>query len=97
VEPILGDCREVSTPKCDRIIMGYFFNPEKFLPYAIEKLARVGTIHFHDIVMKKEISERKEKIKKEIKNLGKGAEIGHHIVKSYAPMRWHAVFDIDVS
>jgi tRNA wybutosine-synthesizing protein 2 len=97
VEPILGDCREVKTPKCDRIIMGYFFNPEKFLPRAIESLGTRGTIHSHDIVMKKEIQKKKEKLKDEIKKLGRDAEIDHRIVKSYAPMRWHVVFDIRVN
>ncbi len=96
VEPIPGDCREVSVPLCDRIIMGYFFNPEKFLPTAVGALAPNGTIHFHDLVMKKEISKRKEEIKKEIKRLGRDAEIEHRIVKSYAPMRWHAIFDLRV-
>jgi tRNA wybutosine-synthesizing protein 2 len=96
LEPILGDCREVSTPTVDRIIMGYFFEPEKFLPRAVKSLAPDGTIHFHDIVMKKEIDARKEKIKEEIKKLGRDAEIDHTIVKSYAPMRWHVVFDLEV-
>ncbi|MEE9564874.1 MAG: class I SAM-dependent methyltransferase family protein [Candidatus Hydrothermarchaeaceae archaeon] len=96
VEPIPGDCREASVPACNRIIMGYFFNPEKFLPYAIDSLASEGTIHFHDLVMKKEIPKRKEEIKKEIKRLGRDAEIEHRIVKSYAPMRWHAIFDLRV-
>ena len=96
VEPILGDCREVSTPKADRILMGYFFEPEKYLPRALESLKPNGTIHYHDIVMKKDISKRKEEIKKEIKNLGRSAKISHHIVKSYAPMRWHVVFDLRV-
>lgn len=94
MEPILGDCREASVPTCDRILMGYFFNPGKFLPYAAEKLAPGGTIHFHDIVMKKEIPKRKEELKDKIKNLGRDAEIDHRIVKSYAPMRWHVVFDL---
>lgn len=96
VEPILGDCREVSVPLCDRIIMGYFFNPEKFLPHAIKALAPEGTIHFHDLVMKKEIPQRKNEIKEEIKKLGRDSEIEHRVVKSYAPMRWHVVFDLRV-
>lgn len=95
VEPILGDCREVKTPECDRIIMGYFFDPERFLPRAIESLASNGTIHFHDIVMKKDIPQRKEEIKKDLKKLGRDTELSHRIVKSYAPSRWHVVFDID--
>ncbi|MBU2559929.1 class I SAM-dependent methyltransferase family protein [archaeon] len=94
VEPILGDCREVSTPAVDRILMGYFFEPEKFLPRALESLAPGGTIHFHDIVMKKDIPQRIGELKNKIKKLGRDVEIDHHIVKSYAPMRWHIVFDL---
>ncbi len=96
VEPILGDCREVPLPTCDRIIMGYFFNPEKFLQTAVESLNPGGTIHFHDIVMKKDISRRKEVIKERVKAIGRDAEIAHRVVKSYAPMRWHVVFDLRV-
>ena len=96
VEPILGDCREVKTPECDRIIMGYFFEPEKYLPRAIESLASNGTIHFHDIVMKKDIPKRTEELKKKIEKFGRDAEITHRIIKSYAPSRWHVVFDLEV-
>jgi tRNA wybutosine-synthesizing protein 2 len=94
IEPILGDCRDVSTPAVDRILMGYFFEPEKFLQCALESLGPDGTIHFHDIVMKKDIPKRTEELKKKIKKLGRDVEIDHRTVKSYAPMRWHAVFDI---
>ncbi len=96
VEPILGDCREVPVPLCDRIIMGYFFDPEKFLPAAVKSLNPGGTIHFHDLVMKKEIPQRKNEIKGEIKKLGRDAEIEQRVLKSYAPMRWHVVFDLRV-
>ena len=97
MEPILGDCRKIKTPKCDRILMGYFFEPEKYLSYAVEALASNGIIHLHDIVMKKNIQKRKEKIKNDINHLGRDADLSHVIVKSYAPSRWHVVFDIALS
>jgi tRNA G37 N-methylase Trm5 len=46
--------------------------------------------------MKKEIPQRKNEIKEEIKRLGRDSEIEHRVVKSYAPMRWHVVFDLRV-
>jgi tRNA G37 N-methylase Trm5 len=46
--------------------------------------------------MKKDIPERTEELKKKIEKLGRDAEITHRIIKSYAPMRWHVVFDLGV-
>jgi tRNA wybutosine-synthesizing protein 2 len=96
MEPILGDCRDVKTPKCDRILMGYFFEPEIYLSRAMASINPGGTIHFHNIAAKKDIQKRKGEIKNKIKNLGMDAELSHVIVKSYAPSRWHIVFDIVV-
>ncbi len=96
VEPILGDCRDVQVPMCDRIVMGYFFKPEKFLPKAIEHLNPNGVIHYHDIVAKNEITQRKQEITAKIKSLGRKARAEVLIIKSYAPLRWHVVFDLEV-
>ena len=96
VVPIRGDSRAVPGPLGDRIIMGYFFGPEKFLPAAVESLNPGGTIHFHDIVMKKDILQRKEVIEGEINALGRDAEIDQRVLKSYATMIWQVVFDLRV-
>ncbi|MBI5252950.1 MAG: class I SAM-dependent methyltransferase family protein [Euryarchaeota archaeon] len=98
VEPIFGDCREVA-PKnvADRVIMGYFFEQEKFLPAAVNALKKKGVIHYHDLAMKKEIPSRVEDVRAALRELGCEVElIEKRIVKSYAPMRWHAVFDLVV-
>jgi tRNA wybutosine-synthesizing protein 2 len=98
VEPILGDCRELS-PKgeVDRVIMGYFFNPRDFLPTAVEALKCGGVIHYHDLAMKKEIPQRAEEIKGLIRKLGYDPVVlGKRIVKSYAPAKWHVVFDVKI-
>lgn len=98
VEPVLGDCREVA-PKnvVDRVIMGYFFEQEKFLPAAVNALKKKGVIHYHDLAMKKEIPSRVEEVRAALKKLGCEANlIEKRIVKSYAPIRWHAVFDFEV-
>ncbi|MEE8400810.1 MAG: class I SAM-dependent methyltransferase family protein [Candidatus Hydrothermarchaeaceae archaeon] len=94
VEPILGDCRDIPMPAADRIIMGYFFNPDRFLSTAIEKIRPEGTIHFHDIVEKEDIKKRTVELKEDIKALGKSSTITNRVVKSYAPKRWHVVFDL---
>jgi len=96
VSPLLGDCREVA-PKniADRIIMGYIFNTSSFLPAALEALKEKGTIHYHTTSLVPEIEKAGEKTIKEIEKLGASAElIRQRIVKSYAPMRAHVVFDI---
>jgi tRNA wybutosine-synthesizing protein 2 len=100
VEPILGDCREVS-PKdiADRVIMGYFLNACDFLPVGIKALRDgKGVIHYHDLAMKKEISNKAKELKETIEGLGYSADIlKKRIVKSYAPMIWHIVLDVSIS
>lgn len=98
VEPILGDCREVAPQNvADRVIMGHFFEQEKFLPAAVDALKKKGVIHYHDLAMKKEIPSRMEDVRAALRKLGCEANlIEKRIVKSYAPMRWHAVFDFEV-
>ena len=98
VEPILGDCREAALNNiADRVIMGYFFDQEKFLPAAVNALKEKGVIHYHDIAMKKEIQSRVEEVRAALRDLGCEAKlIEKRVVKSYAPMRWHVVFDFEV-
>lgn len=98
VEAIFGDCREVA-PKnvADRVIMGYFFDQEKFLPAAANALKERGVIHYHDLTMKKEIPSRVEEVRAALRKLECEADlIEKRAVKSYAPMQWHAVFDFEV-
>ncbi|MFH1774562.1 MAG: class I SAM-dependent methyltransferase family protein [Methanobacteriota archaeon] len=98
VEPIFGDCREVA-PKnvADRVIMGYFFSQEKFLQTAVNALKEKGVIHYHSLAMKKEIPSRAEEVRTALRELGCEANLMEkRVVKSYAPMRWHAVFDFEI-
>lgn len=98
VYPILGDCRKVS-PKgvADRVIMGYLFDTEKFLPVAVRALKSEGIIHYHCTSMKKELGEKQKNVMRILYRLGcKPKLIKTRIVKSYAPSRWHVVFDIKV-
>lgn len=95
-----GDCRSFAgllENTADRIIMGYIFETEKFLPAAL-KMAKDGcTIHFHRNVE----MEKTEDVKKNVAEIAKnnGCEIQFITVvkvKSYAPKIWHVVMDLKV-
>jgi tRNA wybutosine-synthesizing protein 2 len=99
VTPVQGDCREAA-PKgvADRVIMGYIFDMPAFLPTALEALKpEGGTIHYHDLVAKRELDRRGDGIIKMVEDLGwKGHITYRRLVKSYSPAKWHAVYDLAV-
>jgi len=100
IEVLQGDCREFAKllgSTADRIIMGYLFKTEKFLPYALKIAKKNAFIHFHRTVKQEEI----EKIKEKIIKIGEKNKCKIKIlkivkVKSYAPKIWHVVFDLEV-
>ena len=71
--------------------MGYIFDTEKFLPYAVKIAKKNCIIHFHknvkdvDLEKEKKRLEKKFKIKKVVK------------VKSYSPGTDHYVFDLKIN
>jgi tRNA wybutosine-synthesizing protein 2 len=97
IEILQGDCRrffKVLENTADRIIMGYLFETEKFLPFAL-KIAKNGcVIHFHRIAKENEIDKLRQKIIEISKNKIKVLKVIK--VKSYAPKIWHYVFDLKV-
>jgi tRNA wybutosine-synthesizing protein 2 len=100
IEILQGDCRKFANlleNTADRIIMGYLFDTEKFLPYALKISKKNAVIHFHRIIKQEEIEKTKEKIV-DIGNINKcKIKILRTIeVKSYAPKIWHIVFDLKV-
>lgn len=98
VEILEGDCRRFSKileNTADRIIMGYLFDTEKFLPYALRIAKNNSVIHFHRTVKTEEIKKLKEKIM-EIGKKYKIKILKTKRVKSYAPKIWHFVFDLKV-
>jgi tRNA wybutosine-synthesizing protein 2 len=101
IEILQGDCRKFSKPlenTADRVIMGYLFNTEKFLSYALKIAKDNAVIHFHRTVKEEEIDKFKEKlIKIGIKNKVKIRVLKIKKVKSYAPKIWHVVFDLRVT
>jgi len=100
IEVLEGDCRKFSNllkNTADRIIMGYLFNTEKFLPYAFRIAKEDAVIHFHKTVKEEEIDEIKGKIIKiGTRNKVKIKVLKIKKVKSYAPKIWHVVFDLKV-
>jgi tRNA wybutosine-synthesizing protein 2 len=100
VEVLEGDCRKFSRyleNSADRVIMGYLFDTEKFLPYAIRTAKSNAFIHLHRNVREPEIDRVKEKIMK----IGERNKVRIKIlrikkVKSYSPKTWHVVFDLKI-
>jgi tRNA wybutosine-synthesizing protein 2 len=91
IEILQGDCRKFSKileNTADRIIMGYLFETEKFLPHALRIAKNNCIIHLHRTAKLSEIEKIKEKISKGTKILKVKR------VKSYAPKIYHYVFDL---
>ncbi len=87
---INDDCRKVKL-KADRVIMGYFPETQKFLPYAL-KFVENGVIHFHNS------AKDKNEIKMQIENICNSRYGIKQIrkVKSIAPRTYHFVADISI-
>ncbi len=100
VEILKGDCRDFAVlleDTANRIIMGYLFETEKFLPAALKMAKNNCIIHFHKNVDMEKIEGLKEKITRIAEKSGCEIEfiyIGK--VKSYAPKIWHIVIDLKV-
>ena len=95
-----GDCRKIKLrEKADRVIMGYFPNTGKFLPYALDFLKEKGVIHYHNLYHEidlwskplKEIEKALEKRRFRLTSI-----MGQNFVKSYAPGIWHVCLDFSV-
>jgi tRNA wybutosine-synthesizing protein 2 len=100
VDILQGDCRKFAPlleGAADRVVMGYLFKTEKFLPYALRIAKESAFIHMHRTVKAKEI----EELKKRIVEIGKKNHASVRImsvkeVKSYAPKIVHVVFDLKI-
>ncbi len=100
IEILQGDCKKFAKllkNTADRVIMGYLFKTEQFLPHALKIAKNKAVIHFHRTVKQEEIDKIKEKIKKiGEKNKVKIKVLKTKRVKSYAPKIWHVVYDLKV-
>lgn len=97
VKVLRGDCRKFPKLQAHRIIMGYLYETEKFLPFALKIVRKKGIIHLHRIARVNEL----EKIKRKILSIGKKYKFNIKVlkikkVKSYSPKTWHWVFDLRV-
>lgn len=101
IEILRGDCRKFAPllkNKADRIIIGYIYETEKFLPAAL-KIAKNGCIaHFHRTVATNKIEPLKQMIVKIAKkNNCKIKFLLCKKVKSYAPNILHVVLDLKIT
>ncbi len=97
VSPVFSDNREVPIENiADRVIMGYFPDTQKFLPFALKLLKKNGIIHFHNSYNKVDLwGKPMAQIKRAL--AGTDYEItGKKCVKSTAPGKYHVVIDIKV-
>ena len=97
VEAVLGDCRDAA-PRgvADRVIMGYLFDTQGFLPTAVGALRDKGVIHFHTLSTKKGLAILQRKVLEKMEELGARPRLlGSRFVKSYSPSHWHVVLDIE--
>jgi len=87
IEILEGDCQDFVDfleNTADRVVMGYIYETEKFLPAALKIAKKGAIIHFH-----RNIGENQEiEFPKEVKILRMRK------VKSYAPKVWHVVYDL---
>lgn len=91
VEILEGDCRlfaKLLENTADRIVMGYLFDTEMFLPHAMKIAKKKCIIHFHRNVKNKELDKIKKLLEKKFRIL-KTVK-----VKSYSPDTSHYVFDL---
>ena len=101
IEILQGDCRKFASlleNSADRVIMGYLFETEKFLPCALKISKKNAFIHLHRTVKIEEI----ENLKKKIIEIGKKNKcrikvLNVNKVKSYAPKIYHVVFDLKIT
>ncbi|MBN2202998.1 MAG: class I SAM-dependent methyltransferase family protein [Candidatus Aenigmarchaeota archaeon] len=99
VEILEGDCRKMSKlleNTANRIVMGYIFDTEKFLPHAFRMARKNCTIHFHRNAKDPEtVKEKLEKIAGKHNVKIKFLKIVK--IKSYSPNTCHYVFDLKIT
>jgi tRNA wybutosine-synthesizing protein 2 len=94
IEVLEGDCRlfaKLLENTANRIVMGYIFDTEKFLPYALKIARNNCIIHFHRNIKDGDVDKIKEKLQK----VGKIMKTVK--VKSYSPNTNHYVFDLKIT
>lgn len=99
IEPLLGDCAQVSpVGSADRVIMGNF-EAYKYLESGIKALKPGGTLHYHETVpISLMYSRPLTRVIEIAKKLGRNVEVlGTNKVKNFSPGIWHVVLDARIS
>src|SRR3989344_6443766 len=100
VQILRGDCKDFShilELKADRIIMGWIFETEKFLPAALQIAGKKCAIHFHRILHPSELPALKKKILRIAKKQKCKIKFSAlREVKTYSPRQRHYVIDFQV-
>ncbi len=95
-----GNCIDFAnllSGKADRIIVGYLFETEKFLPAALQMAKKNCIIHMHRNIEAEKIEELKKKIIRiGEQNNAKIKVLETRKVKSYAPRILHIAADLQV-
>jgi len=98
VEVIKGDCLGQAgklADSADRVIMGWLYGTERFLPAAL-KMAKTGAvIHFHDLAAEKNVPKRLNTLKGIAAREGCFLDVDDiQLVKGYSPGVNHYVYDV---
>jgi tRNA G37 N-methylase Trm5 len=98
VEVIRGDClrqAEKLADSADRVVMGWLYGTERFLPAALKMAKQGAVIHFHDLAAEEKVPARLDKIKAIAARQGCFLDVDDiQLVKGYAPGINHYVYDL---
>ena len=83
-----GDSRELLRGTYDRILMGHFDAP-RMIGDALRHAESGTVLHVHAIGRGDE-----GQVREAARQAGFSASVSYHLVKSYAPGRWHGVWDV---
>jgi tRNA wybutosine-synthesizing protein 2 len=99
IEILKGDCRSYANLLeniASRVIMGFLFETEKFLPAALKIAGDNCIIHYHFLARKDDTEKEIEKVKKIAReNFYRVKVLLLRKVKSYAPKVCHWVMDLE--
>jgi tRNA wybutosine-synthesizing protein 2 len=98
IEILEGDCRRFAPlleGVADRVIVGWLYDTEKYLPAALKIAKKGAVVHFHRAVSIGKIDSVAKNILKASKKLGYSVKIrSFRTVKPYGPSMEHVVWEL---
>ncbi|MDR3282603.1 MAG: class I SAM-dependent methyltransferase family protein [Candidatus Methanoplasma sp.] len=97
IAPMTGDASEVvkGLPDADRIIMNLPHTADRFLPDALKKVRKGGTVHLHKMTERADIESFAEGLRSSMGSLGLDMHIAEVLeLKTYSPTAGVYVLDI---